>query len=246
MDTEPTGPAAAAGSGTAGSGTAGPVTAGPAGGDAEVVAALRARDEVVFARLLDNWSRPMLRLARTFVSTADTAEEVVQEAWLAVVAGIDRFEGRSSLRTWVFRILVNIAKNRAVREKRTIPFASLGPDDRGPTVDPARFRGPQDRYPGHWREFPAPWAAAAGPTPEGSLLAGEVRSVVDSAVDALPHRQRTVIVMRDVIGHSSEEVCALLGVSAANQRVLLHRGRAAVRERIAGYFAERSPSTGAP
>ena len=173
----------------------------------------------------------MLLLARTFVSTEASAEEVVQDTWLAVIRGIDRFEGRSSLRTWVYRILVNTAKKRGVRESRTLPWSSLADEDRGPTVDPALFRAADDQYPGGWRSFPLEW-----PSSEGTVLAGEVRAEVRAAIDALPDRQRVVITLRDVMGHSSDEVCQMLEISGANQRVLLHRARAAVRVRLAPYL----------
>ena len=117
--------------------------------DAELVDRLRAGDEGAFRAVLDAWSPSMLRLARSFVSTGDSAEEVVQEAWLGVIQGIERFEGRSALKTWVFRILVNIAKGRGAKESRTLPFSSLLPEDEGPSVDPSRFRPSGDAYPGH-------------------------------------------------------------------------------------------------
>jgi RNA polymerase sigma-70 factor (ECF subfamily) len=201
--------------------------------DDAIVAGVRSGDEAVFAQLLNDWSRSMLLLARTFVSTEASAEEVVQDTWLAVIRGIDGFEGRSSLRTWVYRILVNTAKKRGVRESRTVPWSSLGgvDDDRGPTVDPALFRDADDQYPGGWRSFPGEWRSA-----EGSVLDGEVRTTVREAIDALPDRQRVVITLRDVLGHSSDEVCQMLELSGANQRVLLHRARAAVRTRLASYL----------
>ena len=206
--------------------------------DDAIVAGVRSGDEAVFAQLLNDWSRSMLLLARSFVSTEASAEEVVQDTWLAVITGIDRFEGRSSLRTWVYQILVNTAKRRGVRESRTLPWSSLGPreEDRGPAVDPALFRDESDPYPGGWRSFPREWRSA-----EDDALAGEVRSTVRAAIDALPERQRIVIMLRDVIGHTSEEVCDLLELSGANQRVLLHRARAAVRARLAPYL-ERGPA----
>lgn len=202
--------------------------------DDEIVAGVRAGDEAVFAQLLNDWSRSMLLLARTYVSTDASAEEVVQDTWLAVIRGIDRFEGRSSLRTWVYRILVNTAKKRGVREVRTVPWSSVvGDEDLGPTVDPSLFRGEEDQYAGGWRSFPQEWRSS-----EVSVLAGEVRSQVRTAIDALPDRQRTVVVLRDVIGHTSDEVCQMLEISGANQRVLLHRGRAAVRAHLAPYLAD--------
>jgi RNA polymerase sigma-70 factor, ECF subfamily len=214
------------------------VTSNP---DDAVVAGVRSGDEAVFAQLLNDWSRSMLALARTFVSTEASAEEVVQDTWLAVITGIDRFEGRSSLRTWVYQILVNTAKKRGVRESRTVPWSSVGDIDqeRGPTVDPALFREAHDQYPGGWRSFPREWRSA-----EGDVLADEVRSIIRLAVDELPDRQRLVITLRDVLGHTSDEVCEVLELSATNQRVLLHRARAAVRARLASYL-ERDPVTDA-
>jgi RNA polymerase sigma-70 factor, ECF subfamily len=200
--------------------------------DEVLVARLRARDEAAFALVLDAWSTGMQRLARSFVSTTDSAAEVVQETWLAVLQGIGRFEGRSSLRTWVYRILVNTAKRRGAREGRTVPWSSLTTEDEGPTVDPIRFRGPGDPFAGHWREFPAPW-----PSPEQETLADEVRAQVVRALADLPDRQRVVITLRDVEGYGSDEVCSILDITAANQRVLLHRARAFVRSRLEEYFA---------
>ena len=179
----------------------------------------------------------MLLLARTFVSTEASAEEVVQDTWLAVIRGIDGFEGRSTLRTWVYRILVNTAKRRGVRESRMVPWSSVTDDDRGATVDPDLFRDADDQYPGGWRSFPQEWHSA-----EGSVLAGEVRMHLRAAIDALPDRKRIVITLRDVMGHSSAEVCEMLEISGGNQRVLLHRARAEVRAQLAGYFATDSAS----
>jgi RNA polymerase sigma-70 factor (ECF subfamily) len=202
--------------------------------DDVLVARLRERDEAAFVMLLDAWSDGLLRLARSFVSTTDSAAEVVQDTWLAVIQGIGKFEGRSSLKTWVYRILVNTAKRRGGREARSVPWSSLlpTPEDEGPTVDPSRFGGPGDPYPGHWREFPAPW-----PSPEQQTLAGEVRAQVGTALAQLPERQRVVIMLRDVEGYGSDEVSSILDISAANQRVLLHRARAFVRGRLEEYYA---------
>lgn len=193
--------------------------------DDVLVSGLRSGDEATFVLLLDAWSGSMVRLARGFVSTDASAEEVVQDTWLAVIRGIGGFRGTASLRTWVYRILVNTAKKRGVKEQRSVPWTSVDPDG-GPTVDPSRFRGADDGFPGHWREFPEPW-----------VLDGELRQVVARALDDLPQRQRAVVVLRDVEGRTSEEVCAMLEISAANQRVLLHRGRAAVRACLETYFA---------
>jgi RNA polymerase sigma-70 factor (ECF subfamily) len=204
-----------------------------AGDERELVAALRAGDESAFARLVEDWSRPMLLLARGFVSTEASAEEVVQDTWLAVIRGLDGFEGRSALRTWVYRILVNIAKARGVREHRSIPWSSLGDEDTGPTVDPDLFRGPGDAFAGGWRSFPQEWRSA-----EDGVLDREVRDHLRRALEQLPDRQRIVLTLRDVIGCGSEEVCDLLEVSAANQRVLLHRARAAARLALSRYLSQ--------
>jgi RNA polymerase sigma-70 factor (ECF subfamily) len=192
---------------------------------------LRGGDEDTFALLLDKWSGGMLRVARSFVSTEESAAEVVQETWLAVIEGIERFEGRSSLKTWVYRILTNTAKRRGTREHKVVPMSSV--DDSGPTVDPSRFRPPGDPFPGHWWEFPPAW-----PSPEQGLLSGEVRDRLDEALTELPERQRLVVVLRDVEGRPYDEVCELLGITAANQRVLLHRARAFLRGKLEEYYMQ--------
>ena len=189
---------------------------------------LRAGDEDAFGVLLDGWSGGMVRLARSFVSTDESAADVVQETWLAVIEGIDRFEGRSSLKTWVFSILANVGRTRGVRESRSVPWSSFVPADRpGPTFGSRRFRGAEDEWPCRWTPVgsPQPWQ----PSPEDAAVAGEVRGQVARALTGLPERQRTVVALRDVHGLSSDEVCAALAISAANQRVLLHRGRARMR-----------------
>lgn len=202
--------------------------------DQELVERLRLRDDAAFAAMLDAWSTGMLRVARGFVSTAASAEEVVQDTWLAVIQGLDGFAGRSSLKTWVFRILVNTAKRRGARESRTVPWSGLPTaEDAGPTVDPSRFFEPGDEWAGHWRQFPAAW-----PRPEQAALDGEVRARAGAALAGLPERQRVVITLRDVEGYTGDEVCSILKISAANQRVLLHRARATVRAALERYFAE--------
>lgn len=201
---------------------------GRTGDDRDLVSALRAGDEQTFAALIDGWSGSMLRMARQHVQTDSIAEEVVQETWLGVLTGLDKFRGESSLRTWVYRILVNQAKTRGERERRTVPFASLTDED-GPTVDPSRFQTAADPHPGGWRQFPEEW-------PEQSVLAGEVHDVVARALDELPPRQRVVVAMRDLDGHSAQEVSDLLTISLGNQRVLLHRGRAVVRAHLERYY----------
>jgi RNA polymerase sigma-70 factor (ECF subfamily) len=198
--------------------------------DGALVALLRDGDEETFTALVDGWSGWMLRLARQHVPTPSLAEEVLQDTWLAVLEGLDRFRGDSSLRTWVYRILLNQARRRGVRESRTVPFATLAPEDHGPTVDPELFQGAREPHPGGWRRFPQEW-------PEQVVLTREVQEVVAEALAGLPARQRVVVALRDVDGHSAEEVCALLDISAGNQRVLLHRGRAVVRARLERYLA---------
>lgn len=204
--------------------------------DAELVDLLRAGDEDAFARIVEDWSPSMLRLARAHVSTDASAEELVQETWLAVVRGLDRFEGRSSLKTWVFSILTNQAKSRGVRESRALPWSSLGPEDQGPTVDPGRFRGPDDQWPGGWTVEGRP--SAWEPSPESSAIAGEIRDRLAVALQELPDRQRVVVSLRDVHGLTSDEVCATLGITGVNQRVLLHRGRARLRTALEDYYRE--------
>ena len=166
----------------------------------------------------------------SFVDSHAVAEEVVQDTWLAVLQGLHGFRGEASLRTWVYRILVNQAKRHGVKERRTVPFASLAADDTGPTVDPERFQGLGDPHPGGWRRFPEEW-------PEQVALTREVREVVTTALADLPPRQRVVVALRDLDGHSADEVCDLLDISSGNQRVLLHRGRAVVRTHLERYFA---------
>jgi len=195
-----------------------------------LVSALRAGDEQAFTALVDGWAGWMLRLAREYVASQAVAEEVVQETWLAVLQGLDKFRGDASLRTWVYRIVVNQAKRRGVRESRTIPFASLAEEDLGPTVDPERFQKPGEPHPGGWRQFPEEW-------PEQVALSREVREVVTAALADLSPRQRVVVALRDLDGHSADEVCDLLDITAGNQRVLLHRGRAVVRAHLEQYFA---------
>ncbi|MFI6482483.1 RNA polymerase sigma factor [Nonomuraea sp. NPDC050663] len=191
--------------------------------DTEIVAALRAGDEVMFAALVDAWSRNLLWLARSYVSTDASAQEVLQDTWLGVLRGLDGFQGRSSFKTWVHRILINTAKRRGVRESRTVPWSSI--DGGEPAVDPGRFRL------GHWREPPAAW-----PSAEGEALVREAGEQLARALATLPPRQRAVIVLRDAEGYSADEVCELLGITAVNQRVLLHRARAALRNRVERYF----------
>jgi RNA polymerase sigma-70 factor (ECF subfamily) len=201
---------------------------------ADLLRRLRAGDRAAFAELVDAWSPMLLRLALLHVSTRASAEEVVQDTWLAVIAQLDRFEGRSSLRTWAFRILENQARTRGARESRAVPWSSAFPDgdepDDGPTVDPARFRGADDRWPRHWTSagLPVAWE----PPPDDAVVAAEIRAELLAALAELPERQRTVVELRDVHGLTSDEVCERLGLSPGNQRILLHRGRARMRSRL--------------
>jgi RNA polymerase sigma-70 factor (ECF subfamily) len=204
--------------------------------ESDLIAALRGGDESTFACLVDLHTPAMLRVARGYVHDHDMAEDVVQETWLALVRGIDGFEGRSSLRTWLFTVLINIAKARGRREQRDADLAVLAFTDG--TVDPARFRAAGDEYPGHWRADAAP--APFPETPEGSVLGDELIAVARRELDNLPERQRMVVTMRDMLGLDSAEVRELLDISAANQRVLLHRGRAAVRQGLEDYLRDVS------
>ena len=205
-----------------------------AGDETALVARLRAGDEAAYAALVDQHTPSMLRVARGYVRTREIAEDVVQETWLAVVKGIGGFEGRASLRTWIFTVLINIAKARGIREHREVEVQSKVAA--GGTVDPARFRPEGDPWPGHWRENATP--TPFPDTPEGSLLGAELTEVARRELEKLPERQRMVVSLRDLLDFDSAEVCELLGISAANQRVLLHRGRAAVRQVLEVYLKD--------
>ena len=206
--------------------------------DDDLLDRLRAGDRTAFAELVDGWSPALLRVARLYVSTPASAEEVVQETWLAVIGQLDRFEGRSSLKTWVFRILENVARGRGRAESRALPWSSAFPDpDDGPTVDPARFRGHDDRWPGGWTVAGRPQAWV--PPAEDAAVAAELRRQLGNALAELPARQRTVVELRDVHGLSAEEVCEQLRISPANQRILLHRGRARLRTRLEGVYRDQ-------
>jgi len=198
----------------------------------ELLTRLRAGDEQAFEALVARHYGTMMAVAQTYVKTRAVAEEVVQEAWLGLLQSLDRFEGRSSLKTWILAILVNKAKTRGVREARSVPFASLAQEQDEPAVEPDRFRGPQDGFPGHWRAYPGKWGTA----PDVALEDRETLGVALRAIAALPPTQQTVIRMRDVEGYSSDEVCAALEVSAANQRVLLHRARSRVRAALEAHL----------
>jgi RNA polymerase sigma-70 factor (ECF subfamily) len=202
---------------------------------------LRGGDQSAFEHIVVAWSPTMLLTARSFVSTQASAEEVVQDTWLAVIRGLEGFEGRSMLRTWVHGILRNIAQTRGQREARTVPWSSIAGDD-GASVDPARFESPNGPWAGHWTDAGAPrvWQ----PSPETVAIAGEIRQLLASAMALLPEQQRTVVSLRDISGLSSAEVCDALGITAANQRVLLHRGRSKLRAELEHYYHAHDATAG--
>ena len=195
--------------------------------ESALIASLRAGDEQAFMQLVDEYTPGMRRLALTFVRTPALADDVVQEAWLGVLKGLDRFEGRSSLRTWIYTIVANIARTRAVREARSVPLSSLAPqdaEDDEPAVDPDRFVGD-----GHWSRPIEPWRR---------VLDAEARDVIDAAIAQLPPQQAQVIQLRDIEGWSSEDVRNVLELSETNQRVLLHRARSKVRAALEEYLGD--------
>lgn len=198
-------------------------------GDASIIEALRRGDDQVFTEVVERLHPTLRRVARGYLRSEEAIGDVIQETWIGVLRGIDRFEGRSSLRTWVVSILVNVARSHAVREARMVPFAALGlPDDAGSGFGPECFEGPGGEYPGHWSTPRTPWSE----DPVAATLAGETRELVARAVAELPESQRTVITLRDVEGWTGPEVAATLGISEGNQRVLLHRARARVRRAL--------------
>jgi RNA polymerase sigma-70 factor (ECF subfamily) len=203
--------------------------------DAELVQALRDGDEAAFAALVDELSPALLRLALMHVPSRAVAEDVVQDTWIGVIKGIDGFEGRSSLRTWIFQILLNTARTRGVREKRTLPFsffkrrAEEGADE--PAVDADRFQGRDGVRPGWWARPPAEWEGA-----DVRLESDEARDLLLKAIADLPPRQRDVIVLRDLQGYSAEEARNALDLTETNQRVLLHRARSKVRAALESYL----------
>jgi RNA polymerase sigma-70 factor (ECF subfamily) len=200
------------------------------------LAALRAGDEAAFLALVNRHGGAMLRVATVYVRSRAIAEEVVQEAWLGVLKGLRAFEGRSSLKSWIFSILVNCAKTRGAREARSVPMSALeAEDDASPAVSPDRFRDEADRWPGHWSQPPQPW-------PDERVASNELVALVGEALATLPDAQRTVMTLRDVEGIDSSEVCALLGVSDVNQRVLLHRARSKVRAFVEERLGREDPT----
>ena len=198
-----------------------------------LLAALRSGDEQAFRALVAEHQPLLLRLARMYTPSDAVAEEVVQETWLGVLNGLDGFQGRSSLRTWISRILVNVARRRGGREARSLPFSSVTDPDGAPAVHPERFMHEGD-WVGHWRAFPSDWSSQ----PEERLLGQEVRAVVDRELSALSPPQREVVTLRDVEGWPADEVGALLEITPGHQRVLLHRGRNRVRAALERYFGD--------
>ena len=205
--------------------------------DAELVAALRRGDQDAYAALVEELTPALTRLAMAHVPSRAVAEEVVQDTWLGVIKGIDRFEGRSSLRTWIFQILLNTARTRGKREKRTLPFAAFrrwaeeGRDEAA--VDADRFQGRRAEQPGAWARPPSEWSS-----PEVRLGEEQARNVMLEAIAGLPPRQREVITLRDILGYSAAEARNALDVSETNQRVLLHRARSKVRAALEELFDE--------
>jgi RNA polymerase sigma-70 factor, ECF subfamily len=196
--------------------------------DDALIAALASGDDRAFGEIVDRWSSAMLRLALTHIDNHAVAEEVVQEAWLTVLRSLDRFERRSALRTWVLGIVVNLARSRRRAERRLVPLTA---EDGGPVVESSRFLpADQARWPHHWAIEPLPWR-----TPEEDLLAAESRKIIEDAIGALPTVQREVLVLRDVEGLCAAETCNILGLTDTNQRVLLHRARARVRQALERY-----------
>jgi RNA polymerase sigma-70 factor (ECF subfamily) len=203
-------------------------------GDAALLAALRSGDAQAFAQLVDRHHAALVRVARQYVATREVAEDVAQDAWLGLLRGLDGFEGRSSLRTYLFRIAMNLARTRGARETRSAPFSSLARDEEhGPAVDPERFVQAPAVGAGHWISPLRPWGSSA----EQAALSDEALQIFDDAIAALPEAQRRVVTLRDVEGFDAGEVCDLLELSEGNQRVLLHRARTRLRQTLADYYA---------
>jgi RNA polymerase sigma-70 factor (ECF subfamily) len=206
--------------------------------EAALCAAVRRGDEEAFKELVSRNHAAMLRVAMAYCRDHSVAEEVTQDTWLAVLRGLEDFEGRSSLRTWIFRILVNRARTRAQREARSVAFSRLGgleDENLAPEPPPERFRHP--RAPGHWTEALRAW----DPSPEDEVVAGETRRVLEDAIAALPPTQRAVVTLRDVEDWSADEVCNALGLSAVHQRVLLHRARLRLRRALEAHLTRGEP-----
>lgn len=201
----------------------------PTDDSAALLARLRAGDEAAFGTLVDRYHPALVRLARTFVSSDAAAQEVAQDTWAGALAGLAAFEGRSSVKTWLFRILVNRARTKGVREARSVPMSALGADDDdGPAVAPERFN---ER--GMWAAAPTAWTRS----PEELLAQRETLTALEAAMAALPERQRQVVLLRDMLGWTSDEVCNVLEVTETNERVLLHRARARLRAALETHLA---------
>ena len=200
--------------------------------DQRIIAGLRAGEEAVFAEMVDRYHGSLVRVAMRYTPSRAVAEEVVQDTWIGVIEGIDRFEGRSTVKTWLYKILIYRARARGERERRTTPMSALTIDDATPSVPTERFRGSDALWAGHWATPPQRWDGDA----EERLLAGEAREIIDAVIAELPPAQREVIVMRDLSHFSAAEVCDLLDVTEANQRVLLHRARSRVRAALEQYL----------
>jgi len=214
----------------------------PPNSEAALLAALRRGDENAFSALVDAYGAVMHRVALTFVRSNAIADEVVQEAWLGALRGLDGFEGRSALKTWLLRIVANIARTHAVREARTVPFSALelaheARAEHGPALPADRFQGPDAQHPGRWVSFPTSWSTE----PDSALLSAETRDLIAETIARLPDGQRVVITLRDVEGWNSAEVCSVLDVTETYQRVLLHRARSKVRAALEDYLTSESP-----
>ena len=206
--------------------------------DAALVDRLRSRDESAFLEVVQRHHGALVRMAQSFVNSRAVAEEVAQETWVSVLQGIDRFEGRSSLKTWIFQILINRSKTRGVREARSINFSGMNevnPESGYVSVEPSRFHSSDDpQHPGGWASQPQQWDM----TPEQLLLSQECRSFIEQAIASLPELQKEVITLRDVQGWDNEEICVLLGITEANCRVVLHRARSRMRQALESYFGK--------
>jgi RNA polymerase sigma-70 factor (ECF subfamily) len=215
-----------------------PTTIHPADDDVQLLAALKRRDEAVFVALVERYQHSLLRLALVYCRSMAVAEEIVQDTWLGVIQGIDRFEGRASFKTWLFQILVNRARTRAEREGRAVSFSSLAEEAEAPgepAVPPERFRSADDKWPNNWALPPQSWGESA----DAALLAGETMDLVNRAIAQLQPAQQQVITLRDIEGWTSEDVCNVLMISETNQRVLLHRARSHVRSALESHFNDR-------
>ena len=207
-----------------------PMGPSPSAADDALLLGLRAGDRDAFAQLVRRHAGALLRFARSFVRDPSLVEEVVQDTWVAALDGLESFEGRSSLRTWLFRILANRARTRLLREGRSVPFSALTGADEGDetALDPDRF----DRN-GAWKDPPGTWSEE---NPERLVQGAETRVAIEAAIAELPEAQRAVITLRDIEGLDTDEICNLLAITVTNQRVLLHRARARVRQALARHL----------